>query len=444
MAKMDLRKSVGVRLVIVVVMTLVLQIPALMIMSLISERETRRNTAAEEISMNWGTKQVLVGPFLTIPVKYQGYNQQNEIVNRISYARFLPKTLDIKGALFPDSRKRGIYEIVVYNSDIEIAASFDSPDFDDLNTKIENVMWEEATVTLGISDMKGVKDIVSIQWNDTLLEGNPGVPGSDLITSGITIPVEFDSDETEYKFQTKLNLNGSSELLFAPTGKQTTLQLSSSWNNPSFSGDYLPSNHEINADGFTANWSVLHVSRTYPQKWVGAQYKIDESLFGVNLLLPIDQYQMTTRTVKYAIMFIALTFLTFFVIEILSGKPIHPIQYLLVGLALLVFFTLLLSLSEYITFGLAYLIASAAVIAMITFYSTSFLSDRFRSAIVAMVLMILYGYLYIVLQLQDYSLLMGSVILFVALGLMMYLTRRIDWFAVLNYQRVNETESKQN
>lgn len=419
-------------------MTLLLLIPAMMIESLVTERQERRDAVAGEISQNWAAKQILIGPFLTVPVKTQSLIDQKNVIEGIQYAHFLPEKLNINGVVDPEMRNRGIYDIVVYNTKLDISATFNTPQFDEFNVLPENIVWKDAFVSFGITDMKGVKDSITVHWNNEIVAANPGVVTHDVVSSGISIPVSLTGATQNYTFQTKLDLNGSFGLFFSPIGKETALHLSSTWQNPSFTGDYLPTQREVNQNGFSSDWRVLHMSRDFPQKWVGARYEVDKSLFGVSLLLSVDQYQQTMRTVKYAIMFISLTFLTFFVIEILSGKPIHPIQYLLTGLALLVFYTLLLSLSEYVSFGLAYFIASAAVITLITLYSMSFLSERLRSAIVALVLAILYGYLYIVLQLQDYALLMGSLILFMALALTMYLTRKIDWFSILKYRKANE------
>jgi inner membrane protein len=212
-------------------------------------------------------------------------------------------------------------------------------------------------------------------------------------------------------------------------GKQTDIELNSDWPDPSFEGSFLPNIRNINEAGFSANWKVLNLNRSYPQQWIGNKYSIDESSFGVKLLLPVDHYQKSLRSVKYAIMFIALTFLIFFFTEILNKKRIHPIQYLLVGLGLSIFYTLLVSLSEQISFNLAYLIASLSIIFLITAYSYSMLKNIKLTAIVAFVLIVLYVFLFTVIQLQDYSLLLGSVGLFLALATVMYLSRKVDWYS---------------
>jgi inner membrane protein len=437
MARNGLRSSVGARLVIVGLMTFILLIPAVMIRFLVYERQDRRDSVASEISGNWGGNQRVIGPVLNVPFRYVGYDEQGRAMESICYAHFLPAKLDITGAIDPEVRNRGIYKVIVYNSKLDLSAVFSRPRFGDLNVDPGDILWSDASVSLGISDMKGVKDPVDVNWNGGMIETNPGIPNNDVVSSGMTMPVDLSGNETEFTYQTKLNLNGSFGLRFSPMGKETNLHLSSTWRNPSFTGDYLPTEREVTDNGFQSDWRILYVSRDFPQQWIGSRYQVDKSLFGVSLLVPVDQYQKTMRTIKYSIMFFALTFLTFFVIEILGGRPIHPIQYLLIGLALLIFYTLLLSLSEYIPFGYAYLVASIAIVALITLYSTSFLSGKLRPMIVALVLVVLYGYLYVVLQLQDYALLMGSFILFVALALTMYLTRKIDWFSALSAKKTD-------
>jgi inner membrane protein len=279
--------------------------------------------------------------------------------------------------------------------------------------------------------MTGIKDFITINWQSEALMANPGIETNDVLQSGISIAPEIETDE-QYDFHFELNLNGSTGILFSPVGKQTEVELSSKWANPSFTGNFLPVDREVSESGFEANWKVLHLNRNFPQQWTGPNQQVTNSTFGVDLLLGVDEYQKTMRTAKYAIMFISLTFLTFFMIELLSKNIIHPLQYLLIGFALLIFYTLLLSISEYLVFSLAYVIASAAIISLITVYSYSVLSDILKTGVISGILIILYGYLYILLQLQDYALLMGSIGLFVVLSIVMYLTRNINWFEIMS------------
>jgi inner membrane protein len=316
---------------------------------------------------------------------------------------------------------------------------FNPPDLNDLNIPSQDIIWKDALLSIGITDMKGIQDFIEILWNKETYSANPGIESQDVLFSGISINPLLKEEQTNYEFNVQINLNGSYGLLFVPVGKETRVELSSDWINPSFTGAYLPENREITKEGFRSNWKVLHLNRNFPQKWSGPQYKVSDSAFGVELLITINEYQKTMRTTKYAILFLSLTFLTFFMIELLSKKIIHPIQYMLIGFALLIFYTLLLSLSEYLLFKYAYLIASAAIIILISLYSISVLRNITQTGIISGILILLYGYLYVILQLQDYALLMGSVGLFVVLAIVMYLTRTIDWFTIISGQNPRDS-----
>jgi len=237
--------------------------------------------------------------------------------------------------------------------------------------------------------------------------------------------------ETE-SFIFNVKLKGSQYINFVPVGKVTYVELTSDWPTPSFDGTFLPTTREVSEDGFTATWNVLHLNRNYPQAWIGAQHRVNESAFGVNLLLPVDSYQKTNRSIKYAILFIGLTFLVFFFIEIINQKRVHPIQYILVGLALSLFYTLLLSISEHTTFNVAYGISTALTIGLIAAYTKTILKSNALTGLMAGILIVLYLFIFILIQLQDYALLMGSVGLFVILGLVMYFSRKIDWYHINN------------
>lgn len=435
----NLKQSIGIRLFIIAFLGLILLIPSFLIQGLISERQNRRTSVADEIGQKWGNEQAIVGPVITVPYK-QYYKSGDQEEQTIRYAHFLPKNLNIKGSITPEVRYRGIYKVIVYTGKLSISGTFPSLNLSGFSVPARNFIPEDAFVSVGISDMTGIKDFIKINWNGKEYSANPGIASSDVLTSGISVSPGLEAGK-KYHFDFDLKLNGSSKLLFAPVGKQTHVHLYSSWANPSFTGNFLPVDREVTASGFQATWNVLHLNRNFPQQWLGPNKEVSKSSFGVSLLLPVDEYQKTMRTAKYAIMFIALTFLTFFMIELLSDKIIHPLQYLLIGLALLIFYTLLLSISEYVIFKVAYLIASAAVVSMITVYSYSVLSDKRKTGIVFGVLIILYGYLYILLQLQDYALLMGSIGLFVVLAIVMYLTRNLNWFEIMSYQKQDIVDS---
>lgn len=425
-----LKNSVGLRLIIIGVLSLVLLIPAVMIQGLISEREQRRDEAVFEVSSKWGRPQIIAGPILTVPYKKLITDEKDKSVAVIEYVHFLPEQLAIDAELFPELRYRSIYEVILYNAKLQIRGNFAPLDFTQFSIVADDVLWKEAFLALGLSDLKGIRDVVKIKLNDAEWIANPGVESKDVLAIGISVKPKLSAAGERHDFAIDLDLNGSGEISFVPVGKETNVKVSSQWGNPSFIGEFLPVERQVQSHQFNAAWKILHLNRNYPQQWLGSQHKITDSNFGVKLLLPIDEYQKTMRTAKYAIMFIALTFLTFFLTEVLNKKVIHPIQYILIGLALILFYTLLLSFSEHLKFNAAYLLSSLAIIALITAYTKSVLANNLATAIIAGVLIILYGFLYIILQLQDYALLLGSIGLFVILAIVMYVTRKIDWFAI--------------
>jgi inner membrane protein len=234
-----------------------------------------------------------------------------------------------------------------------------------------------------------------------------------------------------------LLVNGIDDLSFLPVGKTTTVNVKSKWNNPNFNGAYLPATRNISEDGFNADWKISYFNRSFPQNWEGSTQQISSSAFGVKLLMPVDEYQKTMRTSKYGLMIIVLTFLSFFMIELFSKRAIHPIQYLLVGFALILFYSLLLSISEYLSFDYSYLISSLLVISLIGLYVKSIYNSIKIGSMIFGALIIFYGFMYIILQLQDYSLIAGNIALFTLLGLIMYLTRKFNWFDILSNKTKN-------
>ncbi|MGB0886613.1 MAG: cell envelope integrity protein CreD [Vicingaceae bacterium] len=447
---LKIKNSITIRLLSIGFLVLILLIPTSMIEDLIREREYRRGDVIREVSDKWGGSQTISGPVLTVPyyvyTKYFDTDDKKDKINKKKvYAHFLPEHLNIDGDIAPEVRKRSIYKVILYNTNLNVNGTFKKPDFKKLGINNKHVLWNEAFVSVGIPDMKGIRDNINLHWNDETYAFNPGIETNDVIASGVSVKVALQPTETEneleetssidttkkdIKFSFDLNLNGSSFLNFIPIGKETNVNLTSNWAHPSFSGASLPDKHEITADGFTAHWKELHLNRNYPQQWLGNSHNIGGSSFGVDLLLAVDEYQKSTRSAKYAIMFISFTFLIFFFIEIRNKKRIHPIQFILVGLALTIFYALLLSLSEHIHFNYAYLIASTAIIVMIGAYSITIFKNGKLTALMTGVLILLYGFIFTILQLEDYALLMGSVGLFIVLAIIMYLSRKIDWYAI--------------
>jgi len=227
-----------------------------------------------------------------------------------------------------------------------------------------------------------------------------------------------------------LNLNGSGQISFVPLGKVTTVQLSSPWKNPSFTGLFLPDERIVNEQGFSAKWKILHLNRNYPQQWTGKSEKVMESAFGAKFFCPVDEYQKSMRSAKYAVLFIGLTLAAFFLTEVTNRTRIHPIQYLLIGFDICLFYLLLLSISEHTSFATAYAVSAVASVLLVASYSRGILKSGRMAATIGSLMTFLYGFLYVTLQLEDYALLIGSIGMFVVLGVVMYLTRKIDWYAI--------------
>ncbi len=425
------RNSISLRIATIAFLVLILLIPVSMIESLIREREYTREAVIGEVSDKWGREQTLTGPVLSIPYKRYFTNDQDKLIESTEYAHFLPDDLKIEGEMLPEVRYRSIYEVVVYGSSLKLSGRFPFPDFSELDVPVADVQWKDAAISVGIPDMRGIEERVVLRWNEDNYDFNPGVESDDVIGSGISARIRLAPHDSSraFSFSCELSLNGSKEINFTPLGKETHVQITSPWRTPSFDGAFLPDERTVGPEGFTANWRVLHLNRNYPQQWTGGKYNPSDSVFGIRLLVPVDQYQKSMRSAKYAILFISLTFVVFFFIETLNVKRIHPIQYVLVGLALSVFYVLLLSISEHLGFGLSFMLSALAVTALVALYALSMFKNQRLAGLMALLLALMYGFIYTLLQLEDYALLMGSIGLFIVLAMVMYLSRKIDWYA---------------
>ena len=427
---MSLRNRITVKALIVVALILLLLIPAFMIDNLVSERMQRQQDAFAEVSEKWAGTQTISGPIISIPYKEFYKDTTGTLRELRKYIHVLPDVLKIDGTVIPEKRYRGIFEMVVYGSTLKLEGSFSNLLNQNYNVKKENIVFEEAFISVGISDLRGLEDQVLLSWENKKYSFNSGIESNDVLDKAIHADFklnEKDSINGDYNFSIQLNLKGSSSLNFTPIGKETLINLKSKWTTPSFDGAFLPDKRTIDASGFAAYWKVLHLNRSYPQFWLNDKYSLGGSEFGINLLLPIDSYTKTDRSIKYAILFIALTFLIFFFLELLNNKSVHPLQYILIGFALCIFYILLLSFSEHIPYNWAYLIASIMTISLITWYALSILKERKLALLVGANLILLYGFIFTIIQIEDYALLMGSLGLFLILTAVMYFSKRISW-----------------
>lgn len=429
-----LKTNVYFKVGTIIIIGLLLLIPTAMIMNLISERENTQKVAIKEVSSKWGGEQTISGPFISVPyIRYiKQYSQIDTTTKYVlvkDYIHFLPTDLKINGTISPEQRYRGIYEIVVYNSKLNISGIFNKVKFENLDIPLKDIQFDKAIVSVGINDLRGIEKQINLNWNDTNISFNSGVITNDIISSGINAPVNLaNNDSSSYKFSFDLELKGSQLLYFMPVGEVTDVNISSTWNNPSFNGAFLPDSRTIAETGFSANWNILHLNRNYPQMWIGNNVKIDSSAFGIDLIMPVDNYQKSMRSIKYAILFIVFTFIVFFFVEVLNKIFIHPIQYSLVGLALILFYTSLLSISEHLDYNYAFLISAISTLLLIIGYVKAIIKSNLITFIIAGILSILYSFLFVIIQLQDYSLLIGSIGIFLILAFVMYFSRKIDWY----------------
>jgi len=431
-----LKTSVGLKTIIIGILVLLLMIPSVWIMSIIDERESYSQEALSDITSKWGGNQFITGPVLVIPVEFLNEDADGKKYISTKNIYLLSETLDVESIMEPETRYRGIYEILLYKSDILAKGKFNLKAIEELDLMNGKVRYDKAHVEIGISDLKGLTNNLKINWNGSEISARTGLKEGSTVSRGLNFLIPIQPKVKEYSYSMNINLNGSEQIQFSPTGKDTKVKISAPWNHPSFCGDFLPQQKTIDDQHFEAQWKIFNLNRNFSHISFGNPLHIEDNFFGVKLFYPVDQYQQTTRSVKYAFLFLSLTFVCFFLIEILSKKQIHPIQYLLIGSGMVLFYLVLLSLSEHLSFSLAYLIACVSMIILIGLYTKAALGEFRLTSIVSAVLLTFYGFLFINLQLQDYALLVGSFGLFITLAALMYFTRKIDWFSALKQNNI--------
>ena len=449
-------QSVMLKMATIALLALILLIPLFRIQALVGERQNRRAEVIEEVSKSWAGEQGIAAPALVIPYTHKVPNaDKSGYIEVIDELIVLPEELNITGDLSPDNRNRGLFDIIVYSANLAFEGNFVIPDVArEVGTTDELVHWENAFLTLSLTDKRGITSAPTIDWQGEKVSFGPG--DNYLVGSEMTLPYPAGVNPyTRYfekstaassglkalanlngqpispiKFQLAMSLHGTGSLAFLPLGKETTVKLSSPWPSPSFAGAYLPVTHDTNEDGFNAKWAVSYLNRGFPQHSTDMihKYSLEQALLGVRLVEPVNSYVQTERSVKYGMLVIVLTFISFFLTEVISKRRIHPFQYILVGGALVVFYTLLLSISEHVSFEWAYLTSALATIGLVTFYISAVLRSAKLTATQAAGLVIIYGFIFIILRLEDYSLLAGSIGLFILISLLMVLTRRVNWY----------------
>ncbi len=451
-----MHRNIIIKVAVVGFLSLLLLIPLAMIRGVVHERQNYRYSAQTDIATSWSDAQTIIGPFVEVAydekVAIKVYDKQRkEILTRHEWQKrkihLLPETLQIEGDVQTEERYRGIYTFPVYTSLLQLKGNFKTKEMLGLERAPENYRFHGASLFVGIADVRGIKDQLSLRWDGTNKEFQPGADGV-VLESGVHAPLGKlnISSPKDLAFQFNLELRGMQAIRVAPVGKTTTVTLNSPWPHPKFSGRFLPETREISDQGFTATWQTTHFATNSPQllRSCGGSagtadsnscYEFRSKLLGVELYNPVDVYQQTERSLKYGCLFILLTFTAFFLFEILRQLRIHSIQYTLVGCGLAIFYLLLVSLSEHIAFATAYAIASIACVSLISFYVCYVLKSARAGLCFGAGIAFLYGILYVLLQAQDHALIMGSALLFIALATVMITTRKIDWYQIANPDR---------
>jgi len=425
-----------IKLVVIGVLGLALWVPTSVIGLLVKERAHRRDEVVDEVSRTWGQAQIVEGPALSVPVDRWGEDSEGRKVKRTLWLHQLPLDLHISGELEPEVRNRAIYEVVLYRGVLELRGSFLPPNPATWGVRPQDVHWDGAVLTFAVSDAKGLREVPRLVFDGVERSLEPGGgtgPFPEGLGAVVDLPRSGGEGDVDIPFELRVELAGSDGLHFLPMARETEVELAAPWPNPSFDGAFLPETRDVRADGFGALWRVLALHREVPQHWLSEDTlnashgdTLREAAFGVRLLFPVDAYQRTTRSVKYAVLFSLLTLLGFFAVEVGGKTSIHPVQYMVIGFALCLFYTLLLSLSELIGFDLAYLMAASVIVALIAAYLHAIVSSRLLTALCAGVLAAVYGSLFVMLQLEELALLMGTVLLLVLCAVVMGLTRRLN------------------
>jgi inner membrane protein len=455
------RHTTTLKIIVVGILTLLLLIPLSMISSLIYERLDTKRNAELEITSKWSGEQIITGPCIVIPYTQEIKQKDKQELVRKNLL-LLPNEMNVTVDAKVEKRKRGIYDVSLYSSELLLTGTLNMDEIAKTGIKPEDMQLNQARVIMGISDLKGIREGVVMQLGAQNYDFEPGIPVENLYTdtdpiagksfyerdlqvtspnlstgifsAGLNVKIDSiamkDLAQGTLPFTINLYLNGSQGLFIVPIGKTTTAKVESDWPTPSFGGDFLPANHNVTDEGFTANWKIIDLNRSFGQT-VNAENatainQMATSAFGVKFIQSVDQYQQNERSAKYAILIILLTFVVVFFIEVLKKKAVNPFQYLLIGLALVLFYSLLLSLSEIWGFNLAYIVAAVMTTVLIVVHMSSILKNRNLGLFIGALLTFLYLFVFILIQMESYALLVGSIGLFCILAVIMYFSKKLE------------------
>lgn len=470
--------SVVLKFGVIFFLTIILLIPMNLINELISERKYREQRVSNEIADKWGKEQVIVSPIIAVP-----YDEVKEVIQESSdgvkqvvktvvtrWAQLLPEEMKTQAEVSPEPLNRGIYQAVVYNSKVKVTGNFLGFELSKLKVPQEKLRWEESKLLFGIQDVKGLTANPKLNWAGKSFELSKSSYDLRPYVENLIVDLALTgNDDLKKAFEIEFNIRGSKSLNFLPLAKQTHIEVKGDWGNPSFNGGHLPENREVTAHSFAASWSIPSFARKLPQQWEGAQQFVyqfqglelnnednltdtysadyiaapgsaavsegsseltssDYDMVQINFLPSVNNYQKTTRVTKYGILVIALTFVSLLFMEIIKKQRVHIIQYVLIGFAMVLFYALLLAISEHLGFNIAYLLAAIATVVLIASFVKAITKNRRSALLFGAILSLFYSFIYILMQLRDYSLIVGTVGVFIILAALMRLSTKINWY----------------
>lgn len=420
---------------------LTMLIPLALVGGLVEERAEVRAEAVDGIVGPWGRSQVVAGPVLVVPVMREEVSSSSVDIDGIATERqtrrqvedalvILPRSLTAEATLEHEERERGIHKAVVYGAPVRLEASFDLTDARRFVAERSglSVGWERASLAVGLSDLRSLRRVETVSWNGREVSFSPGAGADTVLGRGFHAPAPLNAETGPQSVSIAFRVNGSARFSVVPVGETSRIRLASSWPHPSFFGAGLPETREVGPDGFSAVWSIPSLARDFPQVGLASQWKAPVTTFsvGASLFEPVSLYSVIERAVKYGVLFVALTFALFLALEFQArGRRLHPVQYVLVGLSMATFYLSLLALAEHISFVAAYAVAGAVSAAMIGLYVGGILRALWRGLAVGAGQGVLYAVLFVILQLEDYALLVGAGLVLVVLGLLMAATQRL-------------------
>lgn len=440
------------RCIFVGMLVLFLLIPLGMVSGVVSDRMHLYQAATDNITDSWGKTQTISGPALIIPfevwqdkkekvtVTVNGYDKIQEVVTQVPYIDYkvvLPTNVHFVAEMNPEVRYRGIYRQALYNAPVDVSGAFDLPSESDFDPHLRVIHWDKAYLSVGVTDLKAIAEAPPAVWAGvTLASYKPGANADTLLGAGFhtLVPLSKDDAGAHRTFAFQLRVRGSGGIYFTPVGESTTITMNGTWPAPSFKGNLLPVERTISDQGFSAKWVVSNLTRTYPQMANLSSYdytlsngnsRITSFTAGVDLHEPVTVYRMVRRSVEYGILFIAVTFIAMFAFEMVSRQRMHLVQYGMVGLSMSVFYLVLLSLAEHVTFGLAFVAAGGITVVMNSLYVGSVMQSRNKGMIMGGLLTGLYAVLFSLLRMEDFSLIMGTGLVLVMMGALMFVTCKL-------------------